>query len=54
MRRVRLDGDTAERLLRGLIAPEDAPPGYAPVARFLRAVRGNRPVPPPSGNATER
>jgi hypothetical protein len=29
--------DTAERLLAGLLDPEDAPPGYAEVARVLRA-----------------
>jgi hypothetical protein len=32
-----LDDDTAERLLSGLLPPEDAPPAYAEVARFLRA-----------------
>jgi hypothetical protein len=29
--------DTAERLLAGLLDPEDVPPGYAEVARVLRA-----------------
>jgi hypothetical protein len=32
-----LDGDTAERLLSGRLDPDDAPPGYAEVARLLRA-----------------
>jgi hypothetical protein len=34
---VRLDADTAERLLSGRLDPDDAPPGYANVARLLRA-----------------
>jgi hypothetical protein len=32
-----LDGETAERLLSGRVAPEDAPPGYGPVVRLLDA-----------------
>jgi hypothetical protein len=32
-----LDTDTADRLLAGAIQPEDAPPGYAELARVLRA-----------------
>jgi hypothetical protein len=32
-----LDGDTLERLLTGRLEPDDAPPGYAEVARVLRA-----------------
>jgi hypothetical protein len=32
-----LDDDTADRLLAGRIAPDDAPPGYAQVARIVRA-----------------
>jgi hypothetical protein len=35
-----LDDDTAERLLGGRLPPEDAPPSYAEVARFLRAAAG--------------
>ena len=38
MHPVALDTDTADRLLAGAIAPADAPPGYAEVARFLQAV----------------
>jgi hypothetical protein len=37
MRRRRLDDDTLERLIRGRIDPEDAPPGYVQVARLLHA-----------------
>ena len=35
MHPVPLDLDTADRLLAGTVAPEDAPPGYANVARLL-------------------
>ena len=34
---VPLDAHTAERLLAGRLDPDDAPPGYAEVARLLRA-----------------
>lgn len=37
MRRQLLDGDTLERVLAGRVEPDDAPPGYAEVARVLRA-----------------
>jgi len=30
-----LDRDTTERLLRGAVAPDDSPPGYADVARLV-------------------
>jgi hypothetical protein len=33
-----LDAGTADRLLAGAVAPEDAPPGYARVVRLLEAV----------------
>jgi hypothetical protein len=33
-----LDDETADRLLAGRVAPEDAPPGYGPVVRLLDAV----------------
>ena len=33
-----LDEHTADRLLSGALAPEDAPPGYAGVAVLLQAV----------------
>jgi hypothetical protein len=35
--RLILDGNTVERLLAGRVEPDDAPPGYAEVARVLRA-----------------
>jgi hypothetical protein len=38
MHPVSLDMETADRLLGGAVAPEDAPPGYAEVARLLEAV----------------
>jgi hypothetical protein len=38
MHPVPLDMDTADRLLAGTVAPEDAPPGYAEVSRLLEAV----------------
>lgn len=37
MHPVALDLDTADRLLGGSVAPEDAPPGYARVASLLEA-----------------
>ena len=39
MRRSLLDPSTADRLLAGAIAPEDAPPEYADVARLIRAAK---------------
>ena len=38
MQRLPLDANTADRLLAGSIAPEDAPPGYAGVATLLAAI----------------
>jgi hypothetical protein len=37
MRNLLLDRDTADRLLRGRVDPDDAPPGYALVAALLRS-----------------
>lgn len=37
MRGLWLDDGTADRLLAGLVEPDDAPPGYAEVARVVRA-----------------
>jgi len=34
-----LDHDTADRLVRGAVAPDDAPPGYAEVAGLLGELR---------------
>jgi hypothetical protein len=45
MHSVALDMETADRLLAGAVAPEDAPPGYADVARLLQVVSA-----PPSGD----
>jgi hypothetical protein len=39
-----LDDRTAERLVAGAVAPGDAPPGYAPVARLLADARSHLPV----------
>jgi hypothetical protein len=39
MRTARLDRDTADRLLAGRVAPDDAPPGYADLARLVSEVR---------------
>jgi hypothetical protein len=38
MRTLQLDRDTADRLLAGRVAPDDAPPGYADLARLVAAV----------------
>jgi hypothetical protein len=45
---VPLDADTAERLLSGRLDPDDAPPGYAKVARLLRSAA----APPDPGELT--
>ena len=37
MRPLPLDTNTADRLLAGAIGPEDAPPGYAELAKLLQA-----------------
>jgi hypothetical protein len=39
MTRLPIDIDTADRLLAGSVAPEDAPPGYEPVAALFAAAR---------------
>jgi hypothetical protein len=44
MRNLLLDRDTADRLLSGAVAPDDAPPGYAGVAGLLRSCAQ---LPPP-------
>jgi hypothetical protein len=45
---VPLDAGTAERLLSGRLDPDDAPPGYAEVARLLQAAA----TPPDPGDLT--
>ncbi len=44
MRGLFLDRDTADRLVAGAVEPDDAPPGYAEVARLIRAA-GAPPTP---------
>jgi hypothetical protein len=44
MQRLPLDLDTADRLLAGSVAPEDAPPGYADVALLLAALEPPAPA----------
>ena len=44
MRSLLLDRDTADRLLSGSVAPDDAPPGYAGVAELLRSCARPRPL----------
>jgi hypothetical protein len=46
MRNLLLDRDTADRLLTGRVEPDDAPPGYARVARLLRAASSLPPIDP--------
>jgi hypothetical protein len=40
MKRNSIDEPTAERMLAGLLSPDDAPPGYAGVARMFQAAAG--------------
>jgi hypothetical protein len=42
----RLDDDTVDRILAGLVAPIDAPPGYEAAVSLLAVARG-LPAPPP-------
>ena len=51
MERLPLDTDTADRLLAGTVAPEDAPPRYSEVASLLAAARGFEVAPCPSREA---
>ena len=46
MRTIRLDASTADRLLSGTMAPDDAPPGYAALASMLEAAAGRSDVEP--------
>lgn len=41
MKRLPIDADTADRLLAGSVAPEDAPPGYAGVVVLLATAAGD-------------
>ncbi len=44
--RFRLDAGTADRLLGGRVAPDDAPPGYAEVAGLLQTLAADLPSRP--------
>ena len=48
MRAVRLDDETADRMLAGGVDPADAPPGYAAVAALLQTARSAAGVPVPA------
>ena len=50
MRAVRLDDETADRMLAGGVGPADAPPGYAAVAALLQTARSAAGVPVPAAN----
>ena len=50
MRAVRLDDETADRMLAGGVGPADAPPGYAGVAALLQTARSAAGVPVPAVN----
>jgi hypothetical protein len=47
--RFRLDLETADRVLAGRVAPDDAPPGYAEVAGLLQTLAGDLPSRPAAG-----
>ena len=48
MRAVRLDDETVDRMLAGVVDPADAPPGYAAVTELLGAARSAAGVPVPA------
>jgi hypothetical protein len=51
-----LDEQTADRILSGLVAPADAPPGYAAVTRLVLELRGlaeRAPARPPGRPAAQ-
>jgi hypothetical protein len=48
MRAVRLDDETADRMLAGVVDPADAPPGYSAVAELLETARAAASVPVPA------
>jgi hypothetical protein len=54
MRAVRLDDETADRMLEGVVDPADAPPGYAAVAELLETARAAAGVPVPAATAARR
>jgi hypothetical protein len=53
--RFRLDAGTADRVLEGRVAPDDAPPGYAEVAGLLQTLAADLPSrPAAAGEGTIR
>ena len=53
--RFRLDAGTADRLLEGRVAPDDAPPGYAEVAGLMQTLAADLPSrPAAAGEGTIR
>ena len=54
MRAVRLDDETADRMLAGVVDPADAPPGYAAVTGLLETARSGAGVPVPATVAGHR
>lgn len=54
MRRARLGDEDVDRLLSGSVAPDDAPPGYGPMATLLEAVNGRRSGPAEMDPAFEK
>ncbi|HEY7258128.1 MAG TPA: hypothetical protein VH459_03625 [Gaiellales bacterium] len=54
MRAVRLDDETADRMLAGDVDPADAPPGYAAVAELLETARAAAGMPVPAASTARR
>ena len=54
MRAVRLDDETADRMLAGDVDPADAPPGYAAVAELLETARTAAGMPVPASLTAHR
>ena len=53
--RCRLDAGTADRMLEGRVAPDEAPPGYAEVAGLLQTLAADLPSrPAATGEGTIR
>ena len=53
--RILLDARTADRMLEGRVARDDAPPGYAEVAGLLQTLAADLPSPPAAtGEGTVR
>jgi hypothetical protein len=54
MRAVRLDDETADRMLAGAVDPADAPPGYAAVVELLETARAAAGMPVPAASTARR